>query len=74
MPFSEMESLGEEKVRLKLASLEWEGTQAMKALQWLALRESRRIDAIDRRAWVANIIAAIAATAAIASAIITYIK
>ena len=59
--FSEMESLGEEKVRLKLASLEWEGTQALRAREWLEMKATRRMDAVDRRAWIAIIIATIAA-------------
>lgn len=59
--FSEMELLGEKKVRLKLASLEWEGTQALRAREWLEMRASQRMDAVDRRAWIAIIIAAIAA-------------
>lgn len=49
LPFSEFESLGEEAVRLKIASLEWEGTQKLKALQWLELEASRKRDAREER-------------------------
>jgi hypothetical protein len=48
-PFSEFESLGEEAVRLKVASLEWEGTQKLKALQWLEFESSRKRDAREER-------------------------
>jgi len=71
--FSEMESLGEEAVRLKLSNLEWEGTQAKAAEHWLAISDSRKRDAREERtlsiASRANRLALIAiAIAAIAAA------
>ena len=76
--FSEFEGLGEEQVRLKIASLKWQGTQANKAREWIEFSASRRRDAreektllIAKRANTIAIIAAIlAAAATIATAVI----
>jgi len=72
--FSEMESLGEESVRLKVANCEWSGTQAKAAESWLVMVDSRKRDAREERtlraAQVANVIAIAAAIIAVIAIVI----
>lgn len=73
-PFAEFEALGEKQVRLKLASLEWQGTQALKAREWLEFSAWQKRDGREERtlriAISANVIAIVAALIAIAPIII----
>lgn len=73
-PFAEFEALGEKQVRLKLASLEWQGTQGLKAREWLEFSAWKKRDAREERtlriAMTANVIATISALIAITSFII----
>lgn len=71
--FSEFDELGEVKVRLKLATLDWQGIQAQKATHWLEFSASQRRDNREeetlRIAKRANTIAIFAAVLALAAAI-----